>query len=119
MRFRLLSPSRLWPLAFALIASGCGGADDATSIGSLMAGLSDAGYTDVWGAEMSPYRVAMCEARFPGRIFAGGYKGVPDERRFDVILANHVLEHIYSPSQAIEWMAGHLNERGVILITVR
>ncbi len=41
MRFRLLSPSRLWPLAFALIASGCGGANDATSGGSLMAGPAD------------------------------------------------------------------------------
>lgn len=41
MRFRLLSPSRLWPLAFALIASGCGGADDATSVGSLMACPAD------------------------------------------------------------------------------
>ena len=41
MRFRPLSPSRLWPLAFALIASGCGGADDATSGASLMAGPAD------------------------------------------------------------------------------
>jgi 2-polyprenyl-3-methyl-5-hydroxy-6-metoxy-1,4-benzoquinol methylase len=90
---------------------GCG-------VGAMLAGLAAAGFTELMGTEASDYRVAASRLRFPGRIFAGGYAGVPDEFRFDVIYSNHVLEHIRVPADAIDWMAAHLSERGILAVTV-
>lgn len=94
-----------------IIDVGCG-------VGALMAGLAEAGFSEIWGTELSDYRVAASRARFPGRVFAGGYKGVPDEFRFDVIYSHHVLEHIRVPADAIDWIEGHLDRSGVVVLSV-
>jgi len=90
---------------------GCGTGDQ-------MAGLSESGFTDVWGTEMSPYRLAMTEARFPGRVFAGGYDAVPEDRKFDVIYSNHVMEHLYHPREVVGSLKQHLTDQGVVVIAV-
>lgn len=90
---------------------GCG-------LGHLLNGLHDAGYKELWGTEMSPYRVTVARQRFGERIFSGGYEGVPDGMRFDVIYANHVFEHIRHSGQAFAWMKEHLTDRGVIILVV-
>lgn len=99
------------PDSDCILDVGCGN-------GKLMAGLAASGYTDLWGTEASPYRVAVCSARFPDRIFSGGYDGIPDDRKFDVIYSNHVVEHFHNPADAFERLAGHLTETGIIAITV-
>ncbi len=86
--------------------------------GDLLAGFQEAGYNDVWGCEMSPFRVAVSQNRFPDRIFSGGFENVPDDMRFDIIYANHVIEHIYTPSKAFAWMKSHLTENGMIILSV-
>lgn len=90
---------------------GCG-------LGDLMAGFAKYGFENVYGTEMAPYRIAMSEARFPGRIFRGGYEAVPDDLRFDLIYSNHVVEHLPQPGAAFKWMVDHLNPDGFIVITV-
>ncbi|GJL63107.1 MAG: hypothetical protein NPIRA04_17610 [Nitrospirales bacterium] len=90
---------------------GCG-------LGKLMAGLQQVGFDNIWGTEMSPYRVAVSESRFPGHVFPGGYKNVPPGKQFDVIYSNHVVEHLYSPADFFSSMVEHLSEHGIIAITV-
>ena len=90
---------------------GCG-------IGKLLAGLRDQGYDDLWGTELSPWRVAVSALRFPGRIFEGGYQAIPARHRFGAIFANHVVEHLPSPADALERLAHHLEPGGIIAITV-
>jgi hypothetical protein len=84
----------------------------------MLAGLAAAGFTELWGTEVSDYRVAASGSRFPGRIFAGGTAGVPDEFRFDVIYSNHVLEHIRVPADTIDWIESHLSDRGILALSV-
>jgi SAM-dependent methyltransferase len=95
----------------AFLDVGCG-------LGALMGGLVAAGFPNVYGTEMSPYRAAATGARFPGCVFQGGYKEVPADRKFDVIYANHVIEHFYDPAEGFASMASHLTERGIIVLTV-
>lgn len=99
------------PDRHSVLDVGCGN-------GKLMAGLAAAGFSDLWGTEASPHRVAVCEARFPGHIFAGGYDGIPADRKFDVIYSNHVVEHFHNPADGLERLAEHLTETGIIAITV-
>ncbi len=86
--------------------------------GKLLAGLRDQGYDDLWGTELSPWRVAVSALRFPGRIFEGGYQAIPAARRFGAIFSNHVVEHLPSPAEALERLAQHLEPGGIIAITV-
>jgi len=90
---------------------GCG-------LGAMLAGLEAAGYSELYGTEASDYRAAATAARFPGRIFTGGYEGVPEHLRFGVIVSNHVFEHIYEPADAVGWAVRRLLPGGVIAITV-
>lgn len=90
---------------------GCG-------LGAMLAGLQEAGYRELYGTEASDYRAAATAARFPGRIFAGGYEGAPKDLSFGVIVSNHVFEHIYDPAAAVAWAVGRLEPGGVIALTV-
>ncbi len=115
-RVKTVTPKMLEELGYtnkdaAILELGCG-------LGDMLAGFVEAGFPNVWGAEMSQHRVDVCERRFPGRVFAGGYDGVPDEMRFDVIYMRQVLEHVFDPGDAFDWMKKHLNPGGVILISV-
>ena len=95
----------------SILDIGCG-------VGDLLAGCREVGFSDLWGTEMSRNRIAASEARFPGRIFHGGYEAVPEERRFDVIYCNHVLEHIREPDDAFERMCRLSKDNGIIVITM-
>ena len=86
--------------------------------GKLLAGLDEAGFSNLWGTEMSTHRAVLCQSRFPGRVFSGGYKSIPREQRFQVIYSNHVMEHIHYPSDFFSRLAGQLEEDGVIILTV-
>ncbi len=108
---RLLEDLRFDRRDAAILDIGCGKGD-------LLAGLAEAGFTDLWGTEMSPFRAAASGKRFPGRVFQGGYAAVPDDRRFDVIYANHVIEHIYNAHEAFAWMQAHLKPDGLIILSV-
>lgn len=108
---RLLEDLRFARRDAAILDIGCGKGD-------LLAGLAEAGFTDLWGTEMSPFRAAASDKRFPGRVFQGGYAAVPDERRFDIIYANHVIEHIYNAHEAFAWMQAHLKPDGLIILSV-
>lgn len=108
---RILAELGFTDRSAAILDVGCG-------VGDLMAGLRQAGFSDLWGTEVSRHRIAASAARFPGRVFQGGYEAVPEDRRFDVIYCNHVLEHIYEPAQAFGRMARLLDDDGVLIVTV-
>lgn len=90
---------------------GCG-------LGAMLAGLQEQGFREIYGTEASDYRAAASAARFPGRIFNGGYDGVPEGLTFDIIYSNHVFEHIYDPADAVRWAAARLRPRGILAVTV-
>ena len=90
---------------------GCG-------IGKLLAGLQDAGFSNLWGVEMSAHRASISQSRFPGRVFSGGYKSIPKGQRFQVIFSNHVMEHVHHPADFFFQIAGHLEKDGIIILTV-
>jgi SAM-dependent methyltransferase len=120
-----VKPSRKVKHTMAALLGDLGQRDPATPVleigcglGAMLAGLEAAGYRDLYGTEASTYRAAASAARFPGRVFAGGYDGVPDGLTFGVIYSNHVFEHIYDPSDALGWAVGRLRPGGIVAITV-
>ncbi|MBO67023.1 MAG: hypothetical protein CL398_01810 [Acidiferrobacteraceae bacterium] len=90
---------------------GCG-------LGGMLAGLSESGYSNFYGLEQSHHRFAAAAKRYPGRIFDCGYRDLNDEYLFDVIYCNHVLEHIYKPSDYFEWLDDRLTHNGVAIVCV-
>lgn len=78
----------------------------------------DHGY-DARGCELNPHLADFAEQRAPGRIL----RGTLDEIRaaghvFDVIFANHVLEHIPDPAAMLRTWGSLLAPDGVVLIAV-
>ncbi len=94
-----------------ILEIGCG-------FGGMLAGLQAAGFTELYGTEASPYRAAASALRFPGRIVAGDYAQLPPDRRYGLIYANHVAEHIPDPAATLAWMRDHLAAGGVAAILV-
>lgn len=108
---RLMADAGLLNPSSRTLEIGCG-------TGGMMAGLEAAGLTDIHGTEASDYRAAKTALRFPGRVYNGGYTAVPGGLQFDFIYSHHVVEHIYDPHAALQWMAERLNPGGAIAITV-
>ena len=108
---QILSDLKLPKGLTRILDVGCGS-------GSMLAGLQEAGYTNIYGLEQSKYRVMLSEKRFPGRIFGGGYASHEPRQKYDVIYCNHVLEHIFRPSDYIRWVNENLSENGVAIICV-
>lgn len=120
-----LGPSRKTKRTAAALAEDLGIADRGVAIlevgcglGAMLAGLQAAGFKELFGTEASDYRAAATAARFPGRIFAGGYESVPAGLTFDFIYSNHVVEHIFLPRDALAWMVARLKPGGTIAISV-
>lgn len=90
---------------------GCGAGD-------MMAGLAPMGFAAIHGTEASDYRAARTALRFPRTVYKGGYEAVPTGQTFDFIYSHHVVEHVYDPWMAFNWMVERLNPGGVISITV-
>lgn len=95
----------------AILEIGCG-------LGAMLAGLQATGFKELYGTEASDYRAAATAARFPDRIFPGGYESVPDGLAFGFIYSNHVVEHLFLPRDALAWMLARLKPDGIIAMSV-
>jgi len=49
-------------------------------------------------------------------IFVGGVEQVPPDRRFDCVIATHVIEHVYQPLAFLKDLAGHIKPGGGIIL---
>lgn len=68
------------------------------------------------GTEMSP--AADRAETYADTIYRGGLEAIPAGRKFDCIVALHVVEHIYDPIGFLETLRPHLNGGGVLLVAV-
>jgi len=55
--------------------------------------------------------------RFRPEFHVGTHKGIPDEYKFDMIIAAEILEHVPDPVEMVESLMKHLNPDGTMLIS--
>jgi SAM-dependent methyltransferase len=72
---------------------------------------------DAYGVDLSPDGIREAEKHAPGRVFRGTLDDVEAlaDRRFDVIFASHLIEHIPEPRPFVEALAERLNEGGIVM----
>ena len=94
-----------------LLDVGCG-------VGSNLRTFKEQGW-DVWGIDMGENAVAQAREIVGDRVHLATLETSSFPRQsFDVIVFNHSLEHMFSPSLALEKAREILTERGLIVITV-
>jgi SAM-dependent methyltransferase len=67
------------------------------------------------GTELS-HRAVECARSRGEHIYEGGMEQIPLDRKFDCIIAIHVIEHIYQPLIFLKQIAKQLNHGGKIII---
>lgn len=72
---------------------------------------------DAYGVDLSQDGIREAEKHAPGRVFRGTLDEVAalEARRFDVIFASHLIEHIPEPRAFVETLAQRLNEGGIVM----
>lgn len=72
---------------------------------------------DAYGVDLSADGIREAEKHVPGRVFCGTLDTVEAlaDRRFDVIFASHLIEHITEPQHFVQSLVGRLSERGVVM----
>jgi 2-polyprenyl-3-methyl-5-hydroxy-6-metoxy-1,4-benzoquinol methylase len=76
-----------------------------------------AGY-DAYGVDLSEYAVTVASETLGGRVYHGTPADVVElsGRRFDVIFASHVVEHVTNPRLFVADLEGRLTERGILVL---
>lgn len=72
-------------------------------------------YSVVAGTEYSPMASEFASAH-GSAVYRGGVEAVPIGRPFDTIIASHVIEHIYSPSDFLQQLKNHLAPGGAVIL---
>jgi SAM-dependent methyltransferase len=86
--------------------------------GALLAFLRELGFHDLVGIEPSPGSVDLGQ-RLGLEIRAGSLAALPgDLGTFDCIVISHVLEHLESPSEALQTVAPILGSQGMLYVEV-
>ena len=67
------------------------------------------------GSDFSPKAVALAGPR-ADRVFLGGVAAISPELRYDVIIANQVIEHVYQPADFVRALKERLNPGGVLVL---
>ncbi len=71
------------------------------------------------GVERDRQAVQFAMNRYRLQVYAGGIESLPDVgEAFDVITMWHVLEHLYSPHQALQKVRDLLRPQGILVIAV-
>lgn len=101
------------PLESCIVDVGC-------SSGILLTLLQKEGYTNLWGIE--PNKKAYLQAKRSGlqTVFHGTLEGVRKKlpKQADLIIYNHVLEHVPHPQEELNLAKKLLSEHGQLLIGV-
>lgn len=88
--------------------------------GTLIRAAKDAGY-DCMGVEASDGLVRRFVTKSAIPVFKGYLESFAEEKpneQFDIIVMNHVLEHIPSPLDALKQLRAILKDRGLVHIAV-
>lgn len=72
----------------------------------------------VMGCDLSSAICRNVEKRFNLPMFNGPIVNLPKEQIFDVIVMNHVLEHVNDPLRFLEDVKSHLNHNSMVHVSV-
>jgi 2-polyprenyl-3-methyl-5-hydroxy-6-metoxy-1,4-benzoquinol methylase len=89
---------------------GCG-------IGAALNSLAQNG-NEVWGVELDRREIEFGKKHFPKINFATDLAGIPADRRFDLILTHHAVEHLFDPNDFAAFAARVLKPDGTLMIVV-
>jgi SAM-dependent methyltransferase len=67
------------------------------------------------GIELSHEGVVLASAR-ADRVYEGGLEQLPPGKKFDCIIATHVIEHVYEPLTFLRELASHTKPDGKIVL---
>jgi len=91
---------------------GCGtgvGLEEAARILSLDEGK-------IGGCDISPRAIELVRNRFPGGSFY--LEAYPEvDQKLDIVICSEVIEHTSEYRSILEWIAGHLREGGLLILT--
>lgn len=93
----------------SLLDIGCG-------YGYFLRQALDKGF-DAYGIDRSPDAIQEAEKHSPGRVFEGTIETVEalSNRKFDVIFASHLVEHVLDPRSFVQELAQHLSADGILV----
>jgi len=97
-------------LAGALLEIGVGS-------GSFLAYAQERGFVPL-GCDLSPAICRRVERNIGVRMHCGPLESLPDQQRFDVVVMNHVLEHVSDPQSLLKGALAHLKPGGVLHLAV-
>jgi 2-polyprenyl-3-methyl-5-hydroxy-6-metoxy-1,4-benzoquinol methylase len=84
--------------------------------GYLLECLGERGW-NVWGTEISSHSAAICQNKFPGKIFKGKLtNGNFSENFFDAVFLTDVLEHLADPKETVEEIYRILKPGGYLFL---
>jgi 2-polyprenyl-3-methyl-5-hydroxy-6-metoxy-1,4-benzoquinol methylase len=90
--------------------------------GSITKQLKNAGNCRVTALEIDPVAIELvkpfCEEVYPADLNSPTWNAVLNEKKFDVVLAADVLEHVYDPLAVLKKMTSHLNDDGRIVLSL-
>lgn len=93
--------------------------DVGTSTGTNLRLLTDMGYRDVTGLDMSPEAIRFCTDKGLPPVRQGSITAMPfADASFDLVLATDVVEHVDEDQQAVDEVARVLRPGGTALFTV-
>jgi len=94
-------------------------ADVGCAKGGFLAFLKDNGLTRLSGIEVDPKCVEYARNNFGLNVENGSLHSLPfDNGKLDLLIYNHVLEHLYDPLEAIKEAKRVLKDDGIIFIEV-
>ncbi|MCL5432847.1 MAG: class I SAM-dependent methyltransferase [Patescibacteria group bacterium] len=88
------------------------------SIGAVASLLSERKF-NVYASDVSQYAIQRAEKLSPQVKFLAFdiQKGIPIKKKFDIIIAFEVVEHLEKPEKAIKIMYGSLKSKGVLVMS--
>lgn len=93
--------------------------DIGCSHGVLIKLLADRGFTDITGVDLDQNAIAYVnECGFTGMVGSVLDLSILGDKKFDIIILRHVLEHIYDLHSALDEVEKHLESDGKIVIEV-
>jgi len=70
----------------------------------------------IGGCDISPRAIELVRNRFPGGSFY--LEAYPEvDEKLDIVICSEVIEHTSEYRSILEWIAGHLREGGLLILT--
>jgi 2-polyprenyl-3-methyl-5-hydroxy-6-metoxy-1,4-benzoquinol methylase len=66
------------------------------------------------GCDLAPSAVATVQSA--DAVYVGGPEAIPLEKRFDCIIATHVIEHVYEPLRFVQDLTRRLRDGGWLVL---